>query len=186
MTRKRYSIGKLAMEKGDERKAAWTFAGEGVSGEEITYLVTDLNFSSRNRWEFIIRVPRTRGERIEVRPRNAPHLKVWAELPDRSLTFSRCTKAPHLGEYCCPVALADVSGERSRIVVRSDERSLLPAWFEPFERHMRSKEVVRGTRGTDGQSLVILVPAGDYDEMIRVFFATKVWVLKEKFVLKDH
>ena len=186
MTRKRYSIDKLAMEKGDVRKATWTFAGEGVSGEELTYWVTDLNFESRNRWEFVVRVPRTRGERVEVRPRTAPDLKVWAELPDRSLTFSRCTRGPHRGDYCCPVALADVSGERSRIVVRSEERGLLPAWFQPFERRMRSKEVVRGTRGTDGESLVILVPVRDYEEMIRLFFATKVWVLKEKFVLKGH
>ncbi len=48
---------------------------------------------------------------------------------------------------------------------------------------MRRKETVKLTRGTDGQALVVLVPAGDYAEMIRLFFATKVWVLKEGVVL---
>jgi hypothetical protein len=48
---------------------------------------------------------------------------------------------------------------------------------------MRRKEVVRPTRGTDGQSLVLLVPADDHAGMIRLFFATKVWVLKEGVTL---
>jgi len=30
---------------------------------------------------------------------------------------------------------------------------------------------------------VVLVPAGDHAAMIRLFFATKVWVLKEKVSL---
>jgi len=184
MTRKRYSIEKLDVVKGEARKAAWTFAGERLSGEEQFYQVTDLNFDARNRWEFVVRIPRARGGRIEVRPRTVPQLRSWAELPDRSLTFSRCTKPPHTGHYYCPVALADVTGERSRIVLRSDERSRLPAWFAAFERRMRSKESVRGTRGTDAEALVILVPAGDHAEMIRVFFATKVWVLKEGFTFE--
>jgi hypothetical protein len=48
---------------------------------------------------------------------------------------------------------------------------------------MRSKHVVKPTRGTDGDSLVVLVTADDYASMIRLFFATKVWVLKEGFQL---
>jgi hypothetical protein len=30
---------------------------------------------------------------------------------------------------------------------------------------------------------VLLVPRGDHAAMIRLFFATKVWVLKERFAL---
>jgi hypothetical protein len=48
---------------------------------------------------------------------------------------------------------------------------------------MRRKQNVRPTRGTDGDSLVILVPAGDHAAMIRLFFATKVWILKEGITL---
>ena len=44
---------------------------------------------------------------------------------------------------------------------------------------MRLKQNIRPTRGTDGQALVVLVPARDHAAMIRLFFATKVWVLKE-------
>ena len=183
MPRKRYALEKVEVEAGEVRRATWTFAREQVSGEEWSYLVTDGNTTARHRWEFIVRIPRAAGERIEVRPRAAPPVKVWAELPDRSLTFSRATKAPHRGAYYCPVALADVSGRRSRIVVSSDERAMLPAWFKPLERHMRAKESVRGTGGTDANSLVILVPKGDYPAMIRLFFATKVWILKENVTM---
>ncbi|MBA2627722.1 MAG: hypothetical protein H0U85_06895 [Gemmatimonadales bacterium] len=183
MAAKRYSFEKLAFELGQTRKANWTFAGTRVSGDEIEYVVTDGNFPARNRWDFIIRKPRARGGRIEVRPRTAPNVRAWAELPDRSLTFSRATKAAHVGKYYCPVALADVTGERSRVVVNRDERDRLPAWFGKIARGMRAKETVRHTRGTDGNSLVALVRTGDYEEMIRMFFATKVWILKEGFAL---
>ena len=186
MTRRRYSLEKLVIEKGEVHKAAWSFAGERLNGEEHGYRVTDLNYETRNRWEFVIRIPKARGARLEVRPRTVPDLKAWAELPDRSLTFSRATMPPHTGSYYCPVALADVSGERSRIVVRSDERHRLPRWFAPLERQMRAKASVRSTRGTDADSLVLLVPAGDHEAMIRAFFATKVWVLKEGFTLDGH
>ena len=184
MPRKRYSFDKLEIARGEARKATWTFAGQQVTGEEIAYAVTDHNFPLRNEWEFIVRVPRARGARVEVRPRTAPNLKVWAELPDRSLTFSRSTRPPHVGTYYCPIALADVTGRQSRIVIRSDERELLPAWFRTLDRRMRAKESVRSTRGTDANALVALVPAGDHAAMIGMFFATKVWVLKERFTIR--
>lgn len=180
-----YSFEKVDITPGEVRKAAWTFAGEHMSGEEASYAVTDRNFPGRNQWEFIVRTPRGRDARIEVRPRSAPNVKVWAELPDRSLTFSRSTKAPHTGKHYCQVALADTRGERTKVVVKSGQRDRLPRWFGSKASRMRSKETVRHTRGTDGDSLVALVPAGDHEEMIRMFFATKVWTLKEAFVLGD-
>jgi hypothetical protein len=48
---------------------------------------------------------------------------------------------------------------------------------------MRVKQNVKNTKGTDSEALVILVSANDYPAMIRLFFATKVWVLKERFAL---
>jgi hypothetical protein len=42
---------------------------------------------------------------------------------------------------------------------------------------------VKPTRGTDANALVVLVPAGDHAAMIRMFFATKVWILSEGVVI---
>jgi hypothetical protein len=174
---------RVTLEAGEQREATWTFAGEAVAGTEQSYTVIDGNFPTRNVWEFIVRTPGARGERVEVRPRATPKVKVWAELPDRSLTFVRATKGASRGKWYCPVALADPTGERSRDLVRGDERDRLPSWFESVQGRMRIKENVRTTRGTDGNSLVVLVTAGDHEGMIRLFFAMKVWVLKEKFTL---
>ena len=181
--RTRYQLDKVTVEPGEERASTWTFGGQPMSGVEQTYTVRDGNFASRNEWEFVVRIPRDRKERIEVRPRTAPNVKAWAELPDRSLTFSRATKGSARGKWYCPVALADPTGRKSRDIVRGDERGLLPRWFDSLKGRMRTKAAVKNTKGTDDQSLVVLVPAGDYPGMIRLFFATKVWILKERFAL---
>jgi hypothetical protein len=182
-SRKRYQMNRVTVEPGDSRPATWTFAGKPVTGVEQSYSVTDGNFPTRNAWEFMVRIPKTRGDRLEVRPRSTPNLKVWAELTDRSLTFARATKGEARGRRYCPVALADPTGTKSRDVVRGEERSLLPPWFDAVQGRMRLKQNVRPTRGTDGQSLVVLVPPDDHAAMIRLFFATKVWVLKEGITL---
>jgi hypothetical protein len=49
---------------------------------------------------------------------------------------------------------------------------------------MRTKSRVRSTRGTDENALVILVDPDDHALMIRLFFAMKVWVLKEGIELE--
>jgi hypothetical protein len=182
-SRRRYDLDRVTVESGESRPATWTFAGEAVSGTERSYAVTDGNFDRQNGWEFIVRVPKARGARIEVRPRTTPNAKAWAELPDRSLTFLPATKGDARGRWYCQVALADPTGERSKDVVRSDQRSLLPKWFDRLQGRMRLKKNVRPTRGTDGEALVVLVPAGDHAAMIRLFFAMKAWVLKERIVI---
>lgn len=178
-----YQLDRVSIEPGGERASSWTFGGKPVTGVEQTYTVRDGNFPSRNEWEFIVRIPRARGERIEVRPRTTPNVRAWAELPDRSLTFVRASKGSARGKWYCQVALADPSGEKSRTIVRADQRGRLPRWFDVLRGRMRAKEKVKPTRGTDGQSLVVLVPADDHAAMIRLFFATKVWILKERIAL---
>lgn len=182
-SRKRYQLDRVTVEAGESRPATWTFAGDGISGTEQTYAVTDGNFSARNRWEFVVRIPKARGARLEVRPRATPGPKVWAELTDRSLTFARATKGEARGRWYCQVALADPKGERTKDVVRGDERHQLPAWFAPLQGRMRLKQNVRPTKGTDGQALVVLVAPNDHRAMIRLFFAMKVWILKERITL---
>jgi hypothetical protein len=49
---------------------------------------------------------------------------------------------------------------------------------------MRSKEAVRHTRGTDSDSLVIIVDPDDHQRMVALFLAAKAWVLKERFQLR--
>lgn len=182
-SRMRYRMDRVVLERGEQRAATWTFAGEAVTGVEQSYTVTDGNFPRQNRWEFVIRIPKGRGERVEVRPRSTPNLKVWAELPDRSLTFTPATKGGARGKWYCPVALADPTGERSRDLVRGDERHLLPSWFDSLQGRMRLKQNVRTTRGTDGNILVVLIAPDDHAAMIRLFFAMKVWVLKERITV---
>lgn len=181
--RSRYDLDRVIVEPGQERASSWTFAGKPVTGVEQAYTVRDENFRSRNEWEFIVRTPRTRGERIEVRPRTTPNVRAWAELPDRSLTFARASRGSARGKWYCQVALADPTGEKSRAIVRADQRGKLPRWFDALRGRMRVKEKVKSTRGTDGRSLVVLVPADDHASMIRLFFATKVWILKERIAL---
>jgi hypothetical protein len=182
-SRKRYQLDRVMIEAGESRPATWTFGGDPVSGTEQAYAVTDTNYSSRNAWEFMVRIPKARGERLEVRPRTTPNLKVWAELTDRSLTFSRATRREARGRWYCQVALADPTGSRTKDVVKGDERRRLPHWFDPLQGRMRLKRNVRPTQGTDGDALVVLVAADDHAAMIRLFFATKVWVLKEGITL---
>jgi hypothetical protein len=178
-TRRRYKLDKVTVNSLESRQANWTFAGDALRGTELSFAVTDTNVTNSNRWEFIVRVPDDSRGRVEVRPRSVPAVKVWDELPDRSLTFMPATKPAARGKWYCQVAFADVTGERSKAVISADARSRLPHWFAPLEGRMRRKEAVKPTKGTDGNALVVLVPAGDYAGMIRLFFATKVWVLAE-------
>jgi hypothetical protein len=181
--RARYRLDKVMVEAGEERASTWTFGGEAMSGTERSYSVRDENLTARNQWEFVVRTPTGRDARVEVRPRTTPNVKVWAELPDRSLTFLRATKGEARGKWYCKVALADPTGAKSRDVVRADERGELPPWFDTLKGRMRMKQSVRPTRGNDGEDLVVLVAAEDHVAMIRLFFATKVWILKERIAL---
>ena len=182
-TRTRYRLDLVSVQAGEKRASTWTFGGEPIAGTEQTYSVQDANFASRNLWEFIVRTASGKDGRVEVRPRTTPNVKVWAELPDRSVTFLRATKGEARGKWYCKVALADPTGTRSRDVVRADERNQLPRWFDKLKGRMRRKQSVRTTKGNDGEDLVVLIAADDHTTMIRLFFATKVWVLKEGVVL---
>ena len=178
-----YRLDRVLVEQGEAHAAQWTFAGESVSGTEQWYGVTDGNFPARNAWEFVVRLPKVKGERIEVRPRATPKVKAWTELTDRSLTFMRATMPTARGKRYCQVALADASGEKTKDVVRTGERDQLPKWFDAVSHRLRAKASVRRTKGTDGNALVALVQDDDHELMIRLFFAMKVWVLKEGFQL---
>ena len=64
---KSYRLDRVLVEQGEAYPAQWTFAGASMSGTEQWYGVTDGNFPGRNSWEFVLRIPKAAGERIEVR-----------------------------------------------------------------------------------------------------------------------
>lgn len=196
-SRKRYRLDLVALEPGETRRAKWTFAKGGrqapVKGTEHLYTVTDGNLSGRNKWEFLVRVPDDSDGRVEVRPRSTPPTQTWKALTYRSVQFQKATKGEARGKRYCKVSLAvppkgrakdDPRGTRTKDVIRGDQRRDLPKWFEALQGRMRTKESVRSTRGTDGNTLVILVQPDDYAMMIRLYFAMKVWVLKEGIELE--
>jgi hypothetical protein len=196
-SRKRYRMDRVAVEPGEERRAKWTFAKGGrqapVRGTERRYTVTDANLAGRNKWEFLVRVPDDSDGRVEIRPKSTPPIHTWKALTYRSLQFQKATKGEARGKRYAKVSLAvppagrakdDPRGTRTKDVIRGDQRRDLPKWFESLQGRMRTKESVRSTRGTDGNVLVILVQPDDYATMIRLYFAMKVWVLKEGIELE--
>jgi hypothetical protein len=186
-SRKRYDLDRVTVESREQRSATWTFPGsngrEPVSGTEHVYAAIDENLGAHYLWEFAVLVPDARSEQVEVRPRTVPALKAWAELPDRSVMFPLATLGETRGKRYCKVTLARPQGGGTKSGVRWENRDTLPRWFGPLRSRMRKKSKVRSTRGTDGDALVVLVSAGDHAAMIRLFFAMKVWVLKERVVL---
>jgi hypothetical protein len=196
-SRKRYRLDQVAVESGEVRRAKWTFAKGGrqapVKGSEHLYSVTDGNLAGRNKWEFLVRVPDESDGRVEIRPRTTPPIHTWKALTYRSLQFQKATKGEYRGRRYCKVSLAvppagrakdDPRGTRTKDVIRGDQRRDLPKWFESLQGRMRTKESVRSTRGTDRNVLVILVQPDDHATMIRLYFAMKVWILKEGIELE--
>jgi len=196
-SRKRYRLDQVAVEPGEVRRAKWTFAKGGrqapVRGSEHLYSVTDGNLAGRNKWEFLVRVPDESDGRVEIRPRTTPPIHTWKALTYRSLQFQKATKGEYRGRRYCKVSLAvppagrakdDPRGTRTKDVIRGDQRRDLPRWFESLQGRMRTKESVRSTRGTDGNVLVILVQPDDHATMIRLYFAMKIWILKEGIELE--
>jgi hypothetical protein len=196
-SRKRYRLDQVALEPGETRRAKWTFAKGGrqapVKGTEHLYTVTDGNLSGRNKWEFLVRVPDDADGRVEIRPRSTPPTQTWKALTYRSIQFQKAPKGEARGKRYCKVSLAvppkgrakdDPRGTRTKDVIRGDQRRDLPKWFESLQGRMRTKESVRSTRGTDGNTLVILVQPDDHAMMVRLYFAMKVWVLKEGIELE--
>jgi hypothetical protein len=184
---RRYSLERVEAELQTERRSRWKIRTDPpVAGTECVYDVTDGNYSRRNSWEFLVRVPDARNGAIEVRPSVVPNVRAWAGMDRRALMFERVTMGRDRGACYCKVALADSSGERTRLIARVDERHRLPYWFRPLRARMRSKEAIRRTRGTDSKSLVITVPADDHQQMIALFLAAKAWVLKERFHFRNR
>ena len=178
-----HRLDRIVISEASSGPSTWAFAGKIVRGTEHRYDVVDENYQSRNRWVFAIRVPNDAYGRIEVRPLQTPNDKAFAGLDRRSLTYMRGTKGKYSKFRYCPLALAVPGGNATRDVVHRSQKNQLPTWLRRLTWRLKQKATVRATRGTDGSSLVVLVRPDDHISMIRLFVATKAWVLKRGVVL---
>jgi hypothetical protein len=185
MPKGRYRLERVNVELKTDRTARWKIREEPVvRGTEYVYEVVDSNYTQRNQWEFLVRVPKKKGVSIEVRPSLVPDVQVWGGLDRRAMMFEQVRRGRNSGDCYCKLALADPAGERTRLIARVDEKKKLPYWLKTLNGRMRSKESVRHTRGTDSDSLVIVVDPADHQRMVALFLAAKAWVLKERFQLR--
>jgi hypothetical protein len=181
---RRYKLDRVEVGKPELRQAAWDLFRRPVRGTEYRYPVTDASQQVRQHWEFVVRVPDDRREAIDVRPVTVPNVKVLAPLDRRSLTFQRATKPGYTRFRYCQLSLAVPGGARTRRVAHRGDEAALPYWLRALRSRIRQKQTVRATRGTDGHSLVVLVEPADHEMMIRLFIATKAWVLREGIALR--
>jgi hypothetical protein len=180
--RKKYEALNVEVSLQEDRRSSWKWDGQTIRGNEFVYEVIDRNFDRLNRWTFAVKVPQDGGQ-IVVQPQSVPGKKVFAGLERRSIIFMKATKNPHRTQLYCKANLADPTGDKHRLSTKKGDRSLLPKWFSYFIPDMRLKHTVTTTAGHDGESQVVLVGREDYDRMIRLFFALRVWVLQESIVI---
>jgi hypothetical protein len=178
-----YRLERVEVEANGKRPATWSFAGASVRGTEHRYIVTDRNHRSRNQWEFVVRVPNDPYGRIEVRPTNVPNDQAFAELDRRALTFMRGTRPNYTSFRYYQLSLAVPGGTATRDIVHRGEKASLPSWLRKLGWRLRQKQTVRITHGTDGRSFVVLLQPHDHKMMIRLFLATKAWILKRNVSL---
>lgn len=168
----------------EERRSSWKWDGRTIRGMEIMYNVVDWNFDRLNRWEFAVRVPHKLGQ-VVAQPQTVPCKKVFAGLERRAIIFQKATKNPYRTRVYCKANLADPSGEKNRLGTSRGERNLLPRWFDYFRPHMRLKNTITTTAGHDSQAQVVTMAHDDHERMIRLFFALRVWVLQENFMIES-
>ena len=175
----RYRFDKLELIPREPRTASWTFGTKPVTGTEHPYALTDHNLPRKNQWEFVVRVPKDPKGRIEVRPTLVPDTKAWAGLDRRGLTFMRANRRGYTRYRYCQLSLPSNDGKASRHIMNRAHVDSLPYWIRDLRpRWLKNKITVTTTRARDDQSLVVLVPRDDHEAMIRMYVATKAWVLK--------
>jgi hypothetical protein len=183
VTQRKYDPRLIDVSFQHKQRASWKMAGRTTQGWEYIYSAKDLNFARLNSWGFSIRVPKFKQSGIVVQPIHIPNKKVWAGIDRRSVIFVKATKHPYRSMRYCKINLADPTGEKNKVGTRWGDRSSFPQWFDYFKSRMRIKNTVATTAGTDGYAQVVMVKIDDHQRMIRLYFALKVWVLEEGFVI---
>lgn len=183
--KRRFHFDKVQFELAAERAARWKFRSLDLHGTEYEYRVLDGNFPKMNKWTFVVRVPSDfiKGEYITVVPSKAPQRRVLANIERRSINLNKCTKGRYRGWVYAKATVADADSNAHQFRLRWDERAIAPPWLKEFRLHRKS--TVTNTDGTDGNALVVVIRADDYEEMIRLHLALKAWVLADRFVMPD-
>ncbi len=184
MRRASFSLDKVEIKLKNEKRARWKWGKRDVAGWQYDYDVKDKNRGNYRRWIFQVQVPDrfTKGAYIIVQPMAHPQLRVLAGIDRRSISFGRATRGKYLAKPYAKVMLGDIYDDKNKRGVRLDQKDDLPRWMDAFV--LRAKEIVTTTKGTDGKALVAVVEQGDYAQMIRLFMATRVWVLYTGFGLE--
>jgi hypothetical protein len=161
----------------EEDRGVWDFAGKLCKGTKFYYEAKDYNYHMRNAWQFVVQVPDawTKGNYINVKPMVIPNRKVWAGLDRRAIGFQRATIGRHLGRVYAKLAIADVRGEKARLLLSKDSKQFVPKWLKEFS--PLQKQRVTRSLANDGEHLVAVVDRDDHAKMIKLFLALKPWVL---------
>lgn len=180
---KSFDLAKLKIERVGEFRDEWRMAKEPVQGEVVVFNVVDGNLRDDNSWIFYVQIPDqdSGDDNLIVRPETAPSREDLVKVERRAVTFLFADVNPYIGKRYCKVNLADPTGEKTKVGVRYDERDDLPSWMSPFRAQMKDKESVKETRGTDRQALVVFFKSDDYEGMVKLFMATRVWPLLAGF-----
>lgn len=179
-----YKPEKLDIQPPENHTGSWSaFGRSAVKGIEYFYTVKDTNFRSLNQWTIAIRVPNVPRGNVIVQPIRTPGKKVWAGIERKAIVLVRATKHPYRKKVYCKLNLADPTGGKTKKGARRGDRSALPKWFVFFENRMRLKQTVTTTRGTDANAQVVMLGHDDHKAMIALYFALKVWVMAEGFIL---
>lgn len=184
MRRASFSLDKVEIKLKNEKRARWKWGKRDVAGWQYGYDVKDLNRSNYRRWTFQVQVPDrfTKGAYIIVQPTSHPQLRVLAGIDRRSISFGRATRGNYLAKAYAKVMLGDIYDDKNKRGVRLEQKHDLPQWIQAFS--LRAKQTVTTTRGADGNALVAVMEQGNYEQMIRLFLATRVWVLYTGFGLE--
>ena len=167
--------------KGNVRDS-WTQGGKSVSGFVMKYGVVDAHFDRLNEWVFDVQIPNDDKFGFIVRPTTAPGKKIWADITRRSIIFNIANRKGVKDKLYCKISLADPSKEKTKLVLRMDEKELLTYWFKHL-RGLTTKDKIATTKGSEGKTMVYSVRAGSYEKMIQIFFASKIWVLEKNYRL---
>ncbi|MGH7684725.1 MAG: BRCT domain-containing protein, partial [Vulcanimicrobiaceae bacterium] len=106
----------------------------------------------------------------------------WAGLDRRAIAFQRATIGRHTGKVYAKLSIADVKGEKTRHVLRKEEKSVIPRWLREFTPIQKGRAT---SAGLDRKHLVSVVEREDHSRMIRLFLALKAWVLDDGYDPKE-
>jgi NAD-dependent DNA ligase len=96
-------------------------------------------------------------------------------LDRRTIGFQRATIGRHLAKVYAKLSIADVKGEKTRLVLNKDTKRFMPKWLKEFI-PVQKQRVTRSS-ANDGEHLVAVLNRDDHIKMIKLFLALKAWVL---------